>query len=298
MAKLSRRFIETDYSSSEALRAEDIPYDESTTMTEAVTDASSKLRITSNDTSSGTLQDKIVIGNNTTYSLLDPGGNEQLKIDSDNTVFEAEQIILDSAAINNKYIGLTYTPTNTNNMSLSISYGPSQKKDTDWSITGSQVSWDGLGLDGELEIGDVIIISYARAIVASGTASSFITVVKITNYTASAGNKVICNTSSAPFTVTLPPNPIMGDEVNIIDGGGTFDVNNLTISRNSRKIRGFDEDLIIDTKDDSVSLVYYNSSRGWTVGYEIEQNLFEDLDNHGQWYQGVVKSGVWTLLPV
>ena len=69
--------------------------------------------------------------------------------------------------------------------------------------------------------------------------------VKTSNYTASAGQGVFANTTSSAFTVTLPASPSLGDEVTIVDYAGTFDSNALTVGRNSSKIFGADEDLVV-----------------------------------------------------
>ena len=87
--------------------------------------------------------------------------------------------------------------------------------------------------------------------------------VKTSNYTASAGQGVFANTTSASFTVTLPASPTLGDEVSIVDYAGTFDSNALTVGRNSSKIFGADEDLVVSTERAAFTLVFTDSTQGW-----------------------------------
>lgn len=78
-------------------------------------------------------------------------------------------------------------------------------------------------------------------------------------------NGYICNTTGGAFTVTLPPAPDTGDVVGFTDGAGTFDSLNLTIGRNSLKIMGLEEDMIVSTKYAAFSLVYASTALGWRV---------------------------------
>ena len=89
--------------------------------------------------------------------------------------------------------------------------------------------------------------------------------VKTSNFTASAGQGVFCNTTSAAFTLTLPASPSIGDEVTFVDYAGTFDTNNLTIGRNSSKIHGADEDLTVATERAANTLVFTDSTQGWLL---------------------------------
>jgi len=89
--------------------------------------------------------------------------------------------------------------------------------------------------------------------------------VKTGNYTASAGEGVFANTTSAAFTVTLPAGSI-GDEVSIIDYAGTFDSNALTVTANgSEKIHGSTDDLTISVERAALTLVFTDGTQGWLV---------------------------------
>ena len=89
--------------------------------------------------------------------------------------------------------------------------------------------------------------------------------VKTSNYTASAGQGVFANTTSASFTVTLPASPSLGDEVSIKDYAGTFDTNALTVGRNSQPIEGVAADLTVSVERAGFTLVYSDSTQGWLL---------------------------------
>jgi hypothetical protein len=89
--------------------------------------------------------------------------------------------------------------------------------------------------------------------------------VKTGNYTASAGQGVFANTTSASFTVTLPASPDLGDEVSIKDYAGTFDTNALTVGRNSQPIEGVAADLTVSVERAGFTLVYSDSTQGWLL---------------------------------
>jgi len=87
--------------------------------------------------------------------------------------------------------------------------------------------------------------------------------VKTGNFTASAGQGVFVNTTSAAITITLPAGTI-GDEVSIVDYAGTFDSNACTVAANgSEKIFGSTNDLTVSTERAAFTLVFTDSTQGW-----------------------------------
>ena len=89
--------------------------------------------------------------------------------------------------------------------------------------------------------------------------------VKTGNFTASAGQGVFVNTTSAAITITLPAGTI-GDEVSIIDYAGTADSNNITVAANgSEKIHGSTDDLTVATERAAFTLVFTDSTQGWLL---------------------------------
>ena len=90
----------------------------------------------------------------------------------------------------------------------------------------------------------------------SGSYTAFAT--KTTNYTASAGDQLVCNHASTPFTITLPSSPSANDIVVISNAGAAT----VTIGRNSSKINSLAQDATLVT-DTSAQLVYVDSTIGW-----------------------------------
>ena len=83
-------------------------------------------------------------------------------------------------------------------------------------------------------------------------------------YTAVNHDQIMANTSANPITITLPISPATGEEVTIIDARGTFGSNNLTVARNGENINGAASNLVLNTNGQAVTLVYIDSTRGWS----------------------------------
>jgi hypothetical protein len=105
--------------------------------------------------------------------------------------------------------------------------------------------------------------SDATPIAASGGLST--PTVKTAAYDLVDGDRIIANTSGGPFTLTLPPAPSVGDEVEIWDGQSTWGTNNLTVARNGSQIEGAASNLVCNVSGSKVQLVYMAGSRGWGV---------------------------------
>lgn len=88
--------------------------------------------------------------------------------------------------------------------------------------------------------------------------------VKTANYTAVAGDNLLCNTVSGPFNITLPASPSNNDSIRIADPSGTFATNPVTVVYNGASIQGFRDNIILNASGTSVTLVY-NSSFGWRL---------------------------------
>ena len=83
--------------------------------------------------------------------------------------------------------------------------------------------------------------------------------------TIAANDRYFVDTSGGAKTITLPASPQTGDQVSILDLASTFDTNNCTIGRNSRKIMGLTEDLVLNVEDEAITLVYTGDSYGWKL---------------------------------
>ena len=90
-----------------------------------------------------------------------------------------------------------------------------------------------------------------------------------TTLTVAANDRYFVDTTAAAQTLTLPASPQTGDQVSVVDLAGTFDTNNLTIGRNSLKIMGLSEDLVISTENAGIQLVYTGSTNGWKLTNNI-----------------------------
>jgi hypothetical protein len=78
-------------------------------------------------------------------------------------------------------------------------------------------------------------------------------------------DRVLANTTSAAFTVTLPLSTtlLVGDQIQIIDVTGTFNTNNLTVARNGSLIQGVADNLTLDVRNALVTLLYSGPTYGW-----------------------------------
>jgi hypothetical protein len=88
---------------------------------------------------------------------------------------------------------------------------------------------------------------------------------KTTTYTAVNGDRVLADTSSAAFTITLPASPAVNDAVSVGDYAGTFSTNALTINPNGLKIMGTVQNLELNVAYRNVTLVYTGSTKGWVI---------------------------------
>lgn len=90
---------------------------------------------------------------------------------------------------------------------------------------------------------------------------------KIQVGTATAKDKdfLFCDTSAGAFTISLPASPSLGDTVVFNDVAAKFDTASLTIGRNGQNIMGLAEDMIVDEKYATLTLVFSNAAHGWRV---------------------------------
>ena len=89
------------------------------------------------------------------------------------------------------------------------------------------------------------------------------TTVKTTGFTAVSGEGYFCDTSSGAFTLTLPSSPSVGDIVAFKDYATSFAAENLTIGRGGSNLNGSPADSVRDIDNESLTLVYADSTKGW-----------------------------------
>lgn len=75
-------------------------------------------------------------------------------------VIKTEVFTLNSGDILSKFITLTSTPQSPESVTFFIKGGIYQINGIDFDVTGNIVNWGGMGLDGFLEIGDIVVIQY------------------------------------------------------------------------------------------------------------------------------------------
>lgn len=80
------------------------------------------------------------------------------------------------------------------------------------------------------------------------------------------GERIFLDSSGGSFILTLPPTPSIGATVEFIDinfPGSSILTNPVTVDRNGELIMGLADDLILDTENVSISLIYAGPSKGW-----------------------------------
>jgi hypothetical protein len=82
------------------------------------------------------------------------------------------------------------------------------------------------------------------------------------NYTAVNRERLMLNSSSGPFTLTLPAAPATGTYIQLTDGANLA-THNVTIVRNGSTIENIDQDLALDTPNATFEFIYDGST--WQV---------------------------------
>lgn len=119
------------------------------------------------------------------------------------------------------------------------------------------------------EVTDVADLSVALAtdptvggINATKMAGTFI--VQTASFVAVAGENYIVSPSAA-LECTLPASPAVGARVWFTNGTGNFDTVGFTILRNGKNIMGLAENMVVDSKHISFSLVFVGETQGWRL---------------------------------
>jgi hypothetical protein len=76
--------------------------------------------------------------------------------------YVVESIVLSGTDITNKYVNLAATPITASKTRLVVVGGIEQAYTTDFTVSTNQLSWSGLFLDGVLETGDKLIVTYSK----------------------------------------------------------------------------------------------------------------------------------------
>lgn len=89
-----------------------------------------------------------------------------------------------------------------------------------------------------------------------------------TDYTAVAGEVLLCDSTSYSFTVTLPDNPTIGDRVQFVDAAGQFGANNVVVSvsdTSTYKIANLNETLLLNVPNQPLELMWSGGTYGWVL---------------------------------
>ena len=82
-------------------------------------------------------------------------------------------------------------------------------------------------------------------------------------YVHGTGNYFVIPASG--MVLTLPASPLIGDTIMITDIAGTAFTTTVSIARNGQLIQGLAEDLVFNVANQSIKLVYSNSTYGWRL---------------------------------
>lgn len=85
-----------------------------------------------------------------------------------------------------------------------------------------------------------------------------------TNYQAFAKDRLMV-VPTTELTITLPPGPLTGDIIEIIDIVGIAATTNFTIVRSGEKIQGLEENLVFNVNGKRIKLLYTNTTYGWRI---------------------------------
>ena len=151
---------------------------------------------------------------------------------------------------------LSTTPTSANITFVAVQ-GVLQPK-ASYSLTGNLLTFDS-------NPPNTSYIEVTTLTGAGGAGSSITWYIANANTTMTVSSGYFVNTMGGPLTMTLPVSATLGDTIRLNDLAGTFSANNLTINRNSHKIQGNTNDLIVNVDQSSFGLVYSNSTYGWKV---------------------------------
>ena len=83
------------------------------------------------------------------------------------------------------------------------------------------------------------------------------------NYTALNNERIFVNQGG--ITITLPLNPTLGYQVQLIDMTGNASTVNWSVGRNGQRIQGLAENLVVNINGARMTLVYSDAVRGWAL---------------------------------
>ena len=137
--------------------------------------------------------------------------------------------------------------------------GVSQIPDVDYTYTGTDITFVVAPVsDSTIQVRKIRTVSLSAAGLLNWSIINATVVL-------SARNGYFIDTTSGALSVTLPIAATLGDTIRINDLAGTFNTNNLTVSRNGHKIQGIASDLVVNTQNVNIDLIYSNPTYGWKL---------------------------------
>lgn len=105
-----------------------------------------------------------------------------------------------------------------------------------------------------------------RFISETGTASTVIREISGT-YTAVVNDRILADTTSGAFTITLPLNAslLVNDTIQVIDVTSNFGTNAVTLDRNGSLIQGATDNLDLDVNGAAITIMYSGPTYGWII---------------------------------
>ena len=88
---------------------------------------------------------------------------------------------------------------------------------------------------------------------------------RVTTINTAALNNERIFVNQGGITVTLPFSPTLGYTVQMVDMTLSAGTTNWTIGRNTEKIQGLQEDLIVNVSGARITLVYTDAAKGWVL---------------------------------
>lgn len=108
------------------------------------------------------------------------------------------------------------------------------------------------------------VVTSSGAISSSSNGSGLLLgALQSSSFTAESGYIYPINTTNNPVTVTLPANPVPGQQIVLTDYAGTFTSNNCIVYPNGKKISGLTSNVSLYTDREGAAIVYVDSTQGW-----------------------------------
>ena len=98
--------------------------------------------------------------NSTSNSIRYYNGSTWVSLGTGSSSYTVNTFTLNSTDISNGFVTLTGTPTIASDTILNVVSGVTQAYSIDYTVTGNQLSWGGLGLSGILASGDRLIVQF------------------------------------------------------------------------------------------------------------------------------------------